>query len=263
MRSPSALEALRALPDAGLEALSGAKLMVRSLASLGALRAAVDAVALRWIAGLEQAGASDPASDPVRAAGHSDVGSLLAELWRVSLPSARQLCGVARATAPRYNLQGERLPAEFPEVAAVLLGGSADDSENVAPSQVSVEQAAAIIRELAKTGQGCSLEQRSMGERALVEVAPGLTVEQMRRVAIQMRDRLDQDGTEPREQILIDPPPGRQGCISRGAAILTRRRVMQRCRCPSRGVSPNSSRTARSRCSDTGPAAPGKRPTRR
>ena len=57
-----------------------------------------------------------------------------------------------------------------------------------------------IIRELAKTGPGCSLEQRIAGERALVGHAPGFTVEQMRRLAVQVRDRLDQDGTEPREE---------------------------------------------------------------
>ena len=67
--------------------------------------------------------------------------------------------------------------------------------------RVSVEQAAVIVRELVKTGPGCSLEHRALGERVLVEHAPGLTVEQMRRLAIQVRDRLDEDGTEPREQV--------------------------------------------------------------
>ncbi len=41
-----------------------------------------------------------------------------------------------------------------------------------------------------------------MGERALVAHAPGFTVEQLRKLAVQVRDRLDQDGTEPREQML-------------------------------------------------------------
>ena len=39
-----------------------------------------------------------------------------------------------------------------------------------------------------------------MGERVLIEHAPGLTVEQLRKLAVQVRERLDQDGTEPREQ---------------------------------------------------------------
>ena len=58
-----------------------------------------------------------------------------------------------------------------------------------------------IIRELGKTGPGCSLEQRTDGERVLVDHAPGLTVEQIRRLAVQVRDRLDQDGIEPREEV--------------------------------------------------------------
>ena len=40
-----------------------------------------------------------------------------------------------------------------------------------------------------------------MGERVLIEHAPGLTVEQLRQLAVQVRERLDQDGTEPREQM--------------------------------------------------------------
>ena len=58
----------------------------------------------------------------MRAAGHPNVESLLAELWKTPLPAARQLCAVARATAPRHTLQGEELPAEFPDLAAALLG---------------------------------------------------------------------------------------------------------------------------------------------
>ena len=182
-----------------------------------------------------ESGSLDPESDPVQAAGHPNVESLLAELWKTSLPAARQLCGVARATAPRHTLQGDELPAEFPDLAQALLGpstasergGDPDCSDAVSADatgadatgatgadpddaagdaagdlrpRVSVEQAGAIIRELVKTGPGCSLEDRAMGERVLIEHAPGLTVEQLRKLAVQVRERLDQDGTEPREQ---------------------------------------------------------------
>ncbi len=219
--------------EAQTSSLTEAQRMVQSLAALGVVRAAVERAAVRQVAALEQARRIDPDADPVRAAGHPDVGSLLAELWRTSLPAARQLCAVARATAPRYSLQGEELPPEFPEVAHALLDGNpvgADADEDLADAdaadadaadadaadadaadadadggaalaaRISVEQAAAIVRELAKTGPGCSLEQRVSGERALVGHAPGFTVEQLRRLAVQVRDRLDQDGTEPREE---------------------------------------------------------------
>ena len=212
-----------AVADAGA-ALTEAQQLVQALAALGAVRAAFDAATLRWIAALERACSADPEADPVRAAGHGDIGSLLAELWRTSLPAARQLCAVARATAPRHSLHGEELPAEFPVLATALLGhptggdstaeastvdgdpegsaaiGAADPTASVGP-RVSVEQAAVIVRELTKTGPGCTLEQRAMGERALVAHAPGFTVEQLRKLAVQVRDRLDQDGTEPREEL--------------------------------------------------------------
>ncbi|NEN04406.1 DUF222 domain-containing protein [Diaminobutyricibacter tongyongensis] len=221
----AALDALRALetdPDAvdavgrgddgagsdvgaGDVALSEAQLHARSLAAIGAVHAAVERVALRRIAALDRAVSLDPATDPVRAGGHRDIGSFLAELWRTSLPHARQLCAVARATAPKHTLAGEELPPEFPELAAALLGDPADpdhpEAGAASDADVSVEQAAVIIRELAKTGNGCTREQRSAGERLLVEHALALTVEKMRRLAIQLRDRLDEDGTEPREQI--------------------------------------------------------------
>ncbi|WP_345761462.1 DUF222 domain-containing protein [Diaminobutyricibacter sp. McL0608] len=201
--------------------LTSAQKLVRSLAVLGAVRSAVDAVALHRIAALERERSFDPESDPVQAAGHPNVESLLAELWKTPLPAARQLCGVARATAPRHTLQGEELPAEFPDLAQALLGNGAgsehgddpvsgdaanlgDDARDVADGlrpRVSVEQAAVMIRELGKTGPGCSLDERAMGERVLIEHAPGLTVEQLGKLAVQVRERLDQDGTEPREQM--------------------------------------------------------------
>ncbi|WP_345761627.1 DUF222 domain-containing protein [Diaminobutyricibacter sp. McL0608] len=245
-RLAAAVEALRALEaSAGAEAdggvcadaragmdalgLTNTQKLVRSLAVLGAVRAAVDAVALHRIAALERERSFDPEADPVQAAGHPNVESLLAELWKTPLPAARQLCGVARATAPRHSLQGDELPAEFPDLAKALLGNGAgsehggepvnagsdtadadpgDDAGDpagaaarVVRSWMSVAQAGVIIRELGKTGPGCGLDERAMGERALIEHAPGLTVEQLRKLAVQVRERLDQDGTEPREQM--------------------------------------------------------------
>ncbi|WP_345762627.1 hypothetical protein [Diaminobutyricibacter sp. McL0608] len=208
----TALATLRALEAEEGAALSEAQLLVRSLAALGSVRAAVEAVALRRIASLDRACELDPETSPIRSSGYRDLESLLAELWRTSLPAARQLCGVARAVAPRHSLHGDELPAEFPELAAALLGtdsddaGSRDDDRTVdeaggedaaLPTRVSVEQAAVIIRELGKTGPGCSLEQRTYGERVLVDHAPGLTVEETRRLAIQVRDRLDRTASNP------------------------------------------------------------------
>jgi hypothetical protein len=65
---------------------------------------------------------------------------------------------------------------------------------------VSVEQAAVIVRELGKAAPGCSTTDLEAGERVLVQHAPTLTVTDLRGLAGQVRDRLDQDGILPREQ---------------------------------------------------------------
>ena len=64
---------------------------------------------------------------------------------------------------------------------------------------MSVEQAAVIVRELAKAADRCPLEDLHGAEQVLVEHAPSLTVPELRSLAGQVRDRLDQDGIEPRE----------------------------------------------------------------
>jgi hypothetical protein len=189
------------------------QLRVQALAHLGAVKAAFERTAVRQVAALERTCALNPQADPQTGAmpgGHRDTASLLAELWRTSLGNARQLCDVARATAPRYTLQGEELPPEFPALAEALLGGSVvgtdpdPDGDREAGSPVpgiSMEHVAVVARELGKTGSGCSYEDRCLGERLLVEHAPGFTVEELRRLAVKVRDRLDADGTEPREQV--------------------------------------------------------------
>ncbi|HEV7812467.1 MAG TPA: DUF222 domain-containing protein [Leifsonia sp.] len=64
---------------------------------------------------------------------------------------------------------------------------------------VSVEQAAVIVRELGKAAPGCTAADIETGERVLVQHAPTLTVTELRTLAGQVRDRLDQDGILPRE----------------------------------------------------------------
>ncbi|WP_431278058.1 DUF222 domain-containing protein [Leifsonia poae] len=65
---------------------------------------------------------------------------------------------------------------------------------------LSVDQAAIIIRELDKAAPACSVDDVALGERLLVEHAPDLTVTELRALAAQVRDRLDEDSILPREQ---------------------------------------------------------------
>ena len=62
-----------------------------------------------------------------------------------------------------------------------------------------MDQAGVIVRELSTAAPGCSREDVTAGERALVELAPSLTVTELRTLAGQVRDRLDLAGTLPRE----------------------------------------------------------------
>jgi len=91
---------------------------------------------------------------------------------------------------PRLALDGSLLPARYPSLGLAV--------ENLV---LGVEAAAVIVRELDQAAPYCSAESRAAGERLLVEHAPGLTVRQVQALARQVRDRLDEDGAEPRDQI--------------------------------------------------------------
>ncbi|MBK4347230.1 HNH endonuclease signature motif containing protein [Lacisediminihabitans changchengi] len=125
-----------------------------------------------------------------RRAGHARPGSYLAELWQISVAEATRLCEVGLATRQRTALDGSLLPARYPAVGEAIAAGS-----------VGVEAGAVIVRELDLAAPFCSAEARLAGERLLVEHAPGLTVKQVHGVARQVRDRLDEDGAEPRDVI--------------------------------------------------------------
>ena len=72
-------------------------------------------------------------------------------------------------------------------------------AQNGAGGWVSVEQAAVIVRELGNAADRCAIEDLHGAEQGLVDHAPSLTVPELRTLAGQVRDRLDQDGIEPRE----------------------------------------------------------------
>ena len=177
----------------------GAGTRVEALAALGALRAAVDAVTVQ-VAGALEAGPG--VENPATVAGHRNTASFLAELWRISYPVAKQFCAVGAAVAPGRSLVGAELPARYPVLADALDtgGGSLSGDGSLSGGRsLSVDQIAAVVRELEKASPACSREDVRRAEALIVDYAPGLTVEQTRKLAAQVRDRLDQDGIEPRE----------------------------------------------------------------
>ncbi|MFF1635063.1 DUF222 domain-containing protein [Leifsonia sp. NPDC058248] len=174
--------------------------LLLAVTSLGDLQSVLDAAKVRIAGELVRRSAAPDDENPVRRSGHASPPALLAERWRIALPAARQLCRVGASTSTQRSLLGESLPARYPLLAEALIPASSDgDHGFAAPSRVSVDQAAVIVRELDKAAPSCSREALALGEKTLVEHAPGLTVEDVRVLAGQVRDRLDQDGVEPRE----------------------------------------------------------------
>jgi hypothetical protein len=165
--------------------------LLDALTVLGDVQAVLDAVKLRVVAEVVARSALIGSENPVHRAGHASPAVLVAERWQIPVPAARQYCLVGDATAPRVSLTGEVLPARFPALAEAVSGSV---------GWVSVEQAAVIVRELGKAAPGCSSTDLEVGERVLVETAPTLTITELRSLAGQLGDRLDQDGILPREQ---------------------------------------------------------------
>ncbi|MFF1878287.1 DUF222 domain-containing protein [Leifsonia sp. NPDC058230] len=167
------------------------------LTVLGDVQAVLDAVKLRAAGELVARSVLAGEENPVTRVGHSSPAVLLAERWQVPVPAARHYCVVGDATAPRVSLAGEVLPATYPALAESVATPLA--SSNGAVGWVSVEQAAVIVRELGKAAPACAASDLAAGERVLVEHAPSLTVTDLRALAGQVRDRLDQDGILPRD----------------------------------------------------------------
>ena len=162
--------------------------LVAQAAELRDLQAQLDAAKVTVAAELERRSSLPREENPVTRAGHSSAASFLAEVWHVSRSAAGMFCRVGSATRPRTSLTGEVLPARFEQVGAGVRDGS-----------VSVEKAAVIVRELQKAAIACSPASLVEGERVLVGFAPGYSVRDLHGLAAQVRDRLDQDGVEPRE----------------------------------------------------------------
>jgi hypothetical protein len=187
-------DALAALPDA--DTVSARELLAL-ISTLGDMKAALDAARVRAAGQLVRRWNTlddEPGGAELRD-GHRNPAGLLAERWQVSYAVAKQECSVGEAITPRMSILGEVLPAPFPLLASSL------DPDDPSAGRVSVDQAAVIVRELEKAAPACTVESLVAGEHLLVRHAPNLTVADVRTLAGQVRDRLDQDGILPREQV--------------------------------------------------------------
>ncbi|UYO97283.1 HNH endonuclease [Microbacterium sp. M28] len=106
-----------------------------------------------------------------------------------STGDATRLVKVGEATAPRVNLIGERLPAAYPAVRDALAVGAIGD-----------QVAGMIISVLERTRCAAGAERVAAAERLLVEKAPGLSTDDVRRITARVEAWLDPDGVQPREE---------------------------------------------------------------
>jgi len=191
--SPPLLDLLAELSRVCADGVTGmpAGDLLRWVTDAGTLQRGLDAIRVRLAGELAAQSAVHLGADGIaRRAGHPTPASFLAELWQISPAEAARLCDVGVAVRPRLALDGSVLPARYPSLGLAV--------ENLV---LGVEAAAVIIRELDQAAPYCSAESRAAGERLLVEHAPGLTMRQVQGLARQVRDQLDEDGAEPRDQI--------------------------------------------------------------
>jgi len=191
--SPPLLDLFAELSRACADGVAGlpADDLLRRMTDAGTLQRGLDAIRVRLAGELAARLAVHLGAEGIaRRAGHPTPASFLAELWQISQAEAARLCDVGVAVRPRLALDGALLPARYSTVGAAV--------ESLA---LGVDAAAVIVRELDQAAPYCSPDARAAGERLLVEHAPGLTVRQVQGLARQVRDRLDEDGAEPRDQI--------------------------------------------------------------
>jgi len=191
--SPPLLELFAELSRECADGVAGlpADDLLRLVTDAGTLHRALDAIRVRLAGELAAQSAVHLGADGIaRRAGHPSPASFLAELWQISPAEAARLCDVGVAVRPRLALDGSALPARYSTVGAAVDG-----------LVLGVEAAAVIVRELDQAAPYCSPDARAAGERLLVEHAPGLTVRQVQGLARQVRDRLDEDGAEPRDVV--------------------------------------------------------------
>jgi hypothetical protein len=163
--------------------------LLESVKLLGEAHRLGGALGVRAAAEVERRNTGD---DPIsKRHGWRSTPDLLA--FTAGLPAAttQQWCTVGTAVASGTSLLGETLPAERPQLGLALDAGL-----------LPVEAAAILARELRKLGPHASFDELEAVEGFLVQEAQVLTLRQLGRVCIQLQDRFNPDGIEPREELM-------------------------------------------------------------
>ncbi|MBS1905700.1 MAG: DUF222 domain-containing protein [Actinobacteria bacterium] len=187
------LEATRLLTAVWGDAGSGSGLSRAQLVAvndaIGQLRRTTDAVHAEVAAGIAHESRRELGPESLaKQQGFRGAAQLIATTTGASVGDAARLVKVGEATAPRTNLIGEQLPAKFPAIREALSAG-----------RIGAAAASALIgfldRMIVKVGHAVVAE----AEGLLVAKAPGLSLDEVRRMLTRMEAYLDPDGVAPRE----------------------------------------------------------------
>ena len=190
------LEATRLLVDAWGDAGSGAELSRAQLVAvndaIGLVKRSLDGVHVEVAASIARESRRELGPESLaRQQGFRGAAQLITTTTGASAGDAVRLVKVGEATAPRSNLIGEVLPAKFPAVREALSAG-----------RIGATTAGLLVSFLDRMILKVGREAVARAEELLVEKAPGLSLDEVRRMATRMEAHLDPDGVAPREDEL-------------------------------------------------------------
>ncbi|WP_449407035.1 DUF222 domain-containing protein [Microbacterium maritypicum] len=188
------LEAVQRLEDAWGDARNGAELsrsqLVAAHDAVGVLQRRLDGVHAEIAAGI----AREPrpelgAGGLAKEQGFRSPATMIAATTGGSTGDAQRLVKVGEATAPRANLVGEVLPSRYPVVQSALAVGD-----------LSAAAAAVIVALLDRARLKVDVSRVGEAEWLLVERAPGMSLDDVRKLVVRAEAWLDPDGVAPREE---------------------------------------------------------------
>lgn len=188
------LEAVASLEEAWSDAECGADLSRPQLlavnAAMGALQRRFDGLRAEVAAGIEHESRSELGPDSLaKQQGFRSSANLIAATTGGSTGEAAKLAKLGKATAPRSNLLGERLPSKYPAVQTALTQGA-----------IGAGSASLIVTMLDRARLHAGADRIAEAEELLVERAAGLSFDDVRKLVARAEAWLDPDGMAPREE---------------------------------------------------------------
>ena len=178
-----------AVVGAGELSLASDAAILEALRQVGELRRAAATLGAELAQVIEGRWADEDSA--IRRSGEKSAIILVARTAGIDPAEAADWCSAgAVATAP-ISLQGELLPTRFPLLALA-----------VAEARLELSGVRLIAETLEEVSVRATVDDVSMVERILVDLAPGLTTRELRRVCREVIERADPDGAEPREDEL-------------------------------------------------------------